>query len=77
MWPFRTLLDSGATLAFGTDSPVTDIDPIDAVYTAVTRRDADTHEPLEGWLPESASPWPRPCAPTPPAVPPPPSARAS
>lgn len=22
------------------------------VYTAVTRRDADTHEPLEGWLPE-------------------------
>lgn len=52
MWPFRTLLDSGATLAFGTDSPVTDIDPIDAVYTAVTRRDADTHEPLEGWLPE-------------------------
>ena len=52
MWPFRTLLDSGATLAFGTDSPVTDIDPIDAVYTAVTRRDADTHEPLGGWLPE-------------------------
>lgn len=51
MWPFRTLLDSGATLAFGTDSPVTDIDPIDAVYTAVTRRDADTHEPREGWLP--------------------------
>lgn len=37
---------------FGTDSPVTDIDPIDAVYTAVTRRDADTHEPLGGWLPE-------------------------
>lgn len=52
MWPFRTLLDSGATLAFGTDSPVTDIDPIDAVYTAVTRRDADSHEPLGGWLPE-------------------------
>ena len=52
MWPFRALLDSGATLAFGTDSPVTDIDPIDAVYTAVTRRDADTHEPCGGWLPE-------------------------
>ncbi|MCQ5072072.1 amidohydrolase family protein, partial [Adlercreutzia sp. DFI.6.23] len=52
MWPFRALLDSGATLAFGTDSPVTDSDPIDAVYTAVTRRDADTHEPCGGWLPE-------------------------
>lgn len=52
MWPFRTLLDCGTVLAFGTDSPVTDIDPIDAVYTAVTRRDADTHEPAGGWLPE-------------------------
>ncbi|TGY70981.1 amidohydrolase, partial [Enterorhabdus sp. NM05_H27] len=36
---------------FGTDSPVTDIDPIAAVYTAVTRRDADSHEPEGGWLP--------------------------
>ena len=54
MWPFRTLLDAGATLAFGTDSPVTDIDPLDAVYTAVTRRDADSHEPEGGWLPEEA-----------------------
>ncbi|MDE8703505.1 amidohydrolase [Adlercreutzia equolifaciens] len=54
MWPFRTLLDTGAILAFGTDSPVTDIDPLDAVYTAVTRRDADTHEPEGGWLPEEA-----------------------
>lgn len=54
MWPFRTLLDAGATLAFGTDSPVTDIDPLDAVYTAVTRCDADTHEPEGGWLPEQA-----------------------
>lgn len=54
MWPFRTLLDAGATLAFGTDSPVTDIDPLDAVYTAVTRRDADSHKPEGGWLPEEA-----------------------
>ena len=38
-------------LAFGTDSPVTDIDPIAAVYTAVTRRDADSREPEGGWLP--------------------------
>lgn len=52
MWPFKSLDEEGATLAFGTDSPVTDICPIDAVYTAVTRRDADTHEPQEGWLPE-------------------------
>ncbi|MEC4176942.1 amidohydrolase [Adlercreutzia sp. R7] len=52
MWPFRSLLDAGAVLAFGTDSPVTDIDPINAVYTAVTRRDADSHEPAGGWLPD-------------------------
>lgn len=52
MWPFRSLLDAGAVLAFGTDSPVTDIDPVNAVYTAVTRRDADSHEPAGGWLPE-------------------------
>ena len=51
MWPFRTLLDAGAVLAFGTDSPVTTMDPIDSVYVAVTRRDPDTHEPQGGWLP--------------------------
>ncbi|WP_235870204.1 amidohydrolase [Parvibacter caecicola] len=51
MWPFRTLLDEGATLAFGTDSPVTATNPLDAVYTAVTRQDADTHQPEGGWLP--------------------------
>ncbi len=51
MWPFRSLLDAGATLAFGTDAPVTDVDPLAAVYTAVTRRDADTLAPAEGWLP--------------------------
>ena len=52
MWPFRTLLDEGAVLAFGTDSPVTATNPLDAVYTAVTRRDADSHQPEGGWLPE-------------------------
>lgn len=52
MWPFRTLLDDGAVLAFGTDSPVTATNPLDAVYTAVTRQDADSHLPQGGWLPE-------------------------
>ena len=27
MWPFRTMLDEGETLAFGTDSPVVDVNP--------------------------------------------------
>ena len=54
MWPLRSLLDAGATLAFGTDSPVTGIEPLRAIYTAVARRDADTRLPEGGWLPEQA-----------------------
>ena len=54
MWPFRQLLDAGAVLAFGTDSPVTPTDPLAAVYTAVTRKDADTRAPEGGWLPAEA-----------------------
>ena len=38
MWPFRALLDSGATLAFGTDCPVESFRPMDGVACAVTRR---------------------------------------
>ncbi len=52
MWPFRSLIDAGATLAFGTDSPVTGVAPLDGVYTAVTRKDAATRQPEGGWLPE-------------------------
>ena len=51
MWPFATLLESGAQLAFGTDSPVVDVDSMDVLYTAVTRKDARTHQPEGGWLP--------------------------
>lgn len=51
MWPFATLLESGATLALGTDSPVVDIDARKVLYTAVTRQDATTHAPRGGWLP--------------------------
>ena len=54
MWPFATLLAKGVILAFGTDSPVTQTDPLPAVYTAVTRKDADTHQPEGGWLPAEA-----------------------
>lgn len=54
MWPFRSLLDAGACLAFGTDAPVTKTDPLAAVYTAVTRRDADICLPEGGWLPQEA-----------------------
>ena len=49
-YAFRSLLDSGAVLAFGSDSPVAPINPMWGVYAAVTRRTLDDKNP-DGWLP--------------------------
>jgi len=40
-YAWRSLLDSGARLANGTDVPVEDISPIDCIYAAVTRKRKD------------------------------------
>jgi predicted amidohydrolase YtcJ len=50
-YAFRTLLDSGAILAFGSDSPVAPLNPLYGVYGAVTRRTLDDKNP-NGWIPE-------------------------
>lgn len=50
-YAFRSLLDSGAVLAFGTDWSVAPLDPILGVYAAVTRRTLDGKNP-NGWVPE-------------------------
>lgn len=50
-YAFRSLLDSGATLAFGTDWTVAPLDPMLAIYAAVTRRTLDGKNP-NGWVPE-------------------------
>src|SRR2546421_5612052 len=50
-YPFRTLLDTGAKLAFGSDWTVVPLDPILGVYAAVTRRTLDGKNP-NGWVPE-------------------------
>src|SRR5438128_1390811 len=50
-YAFRSLLDSGATLAFGTDWTVAPLDPILTIYAAVTRRTLDGKHP-NGWIPE-------------------------
>ena len=50
-YAFRTLLDSGAVVAFGSDSPVAPINPLFGVYAAVTRRTLDDKNP-NGWIPE-------------------------
>ncbi len=50
-YAFRTLLDSGAVLAFGSDSPVAPLNPLFGVYASVTRRTLDEKNP-GGWIPE-------------------------
>jgi predicted amidohydrolase YtcJ len=50
-YAFRSLLDSGAILAFGSDSPVAPINPLFGVYAAVTRRTLDDKNP-NGWITE-------------------------
>lgn len=51
MWPFRRLLQEGVVLAFGTDSPVVDVNPFHGIYNAVTRRSAFDKKPEGGWVP--------------------------
>lgn len=41
-YAWRSLLDSGARLANGTDTPVEDVNPLPCLYAAVTRKRADT-----------------------------------
>lgn len=49
-YAFRSLLNSGAVLAFGSDSPVAPLNPILGVYAAVTRQTLDGKNP-NGWIP--------------------------
>jgi hypothetical protein len=51
-YAFRSLLDSGAVLAFGSDSPVEDLNVMKGIHAAVTRRRADGSPGAEGWYPE-------------------------
>ncbi|MFT3744976.1 MAG: amidohydrolase [Pyrinomonadaceae bacterium] len=50
-YAFRSLLDSGAVLAFGSDSPVASLNPMYSLYAAVTRQTTDGKNP-GGWIPE-------------------------
>jgi predicted amidohydrolase YtcJ len=50
-YAFRSLLDSGATLAFGSDWTVAPLNPILGIYAAATRRTLDGKNP-GGWVPE-------------------------
>lgn len=50
-YPFRSFLDSGVKLCFGSDWPVAPLNAIYGIYAAVTRRTLDGKNP-NGWIPE-------------------------
>jgi predicted amidohydrolase YtcJ len=49
-YAWRSLIDSGAIPAFGSDAPVELPDPLHGIHAAVTRQNAD-HKPDGGWQP--------------------------
>jgi predicted amidohydrolase YtcJ len=50
-YPFRDMLDAGVTLAFGSDAPVADPNPLWGIHAAVTRQGREG-TPEGGWYPE-------------------------
>jgi predicted amidohydrolase YtcJ len=53
-YAFRSLLESGAALAFGSDAPIENPDPIAGIHAAVTRKRAGESRPA--WYPEEEIP---------------------
>ena len=51
MYAFKSLLDNGVKLCFGSDWTVAPINPLLGIYAAVTRRTIDGKNP-DGWNPE-------------------------
>lgn len=50
-YAWRSMLDAGVALAFGSDAPVEDPNPFPALYAAVTRTRPDG-TPIGGWQPQ-------------------------
>ena len=50
-YAFRSLIDSGSHVAFGSDWFVAPPTPLEGIYAAVTRRTLDGANP-DGWVPE-------------------------
>jgi len=49
-YPFRDMLEAGVTMAFGSDCPVANPNPMFGIHAAVTRQQRDG-EPQGGWYP--------------------------
>ncbi|MFN2190000.1 MAG: amidohydrolase, partial [Candidatus Promineifilaceae bacterium] len=50
-YAWRSLIESGAVVAFGSDAPVESIRPLDGIYAAVTRKRAGRGADEESWVP--------------------------
>jgi predicted amidohydrolase YtcJ len=50
-YAFRSLIDAGARVSFGSDWSVAPATPIEGIYAAVTRRTLDGANP-DGWIPQ-------------------------
>jgi predicted amidohydrolase YtcJ len=53
-YAWQSLLDAGTVLAFGSDSPVEDLNPFLGIQAAVTRTCPDGYCDTDGWYPEQA-----------------------
>jgi hypothetical protein len=51
-YAWRSLLESGALLVFGSDAPVEPIEPLPGLHAAVSRRRPDGSPGPDGWYPE-------------------------
>jgi len=49
---WKTLLNNGAKIAFGSDWPVEPLDPMRGLYSGVTRKNIEFGYPEGGWFPE-------------------------
>lgn len=54
-YAFRSLVEAGVSVSFGTDWPVIPLSPFRGIYTAVTRQTQDGLHP-GGWVPEQKLP---------------------
>ncbi len=52
MWPVKTLMDSSAVVAFGTDAPVWNLNPMEGIYAALTRKQPWDAYPDGGFVPD-------------------------
>lgn len=50
-YAWRSVLDAGGELAFGSDCPIETLDPLAGIHAAVTRRRSDGSPGPEGWIP--------------------------